>query len=193
MVSRFTWTNWSQGNVLKHDEKLWQGQHNGYKPVIHKRTVLALESDRWLVVDQLEDKQSHHYALHWLLDDYPFAQDESLVLLSIDSVKHKVQVGLVAGKAVFSVVRGDPNSTRGWRSQYYGDKQPAISVRLETDQARVCFWTFFGFESDRVELAGNKLEIGIDDVKKSINLQHIAPHDFPGKSSAGVSRQLITA
>jgi len=173
MVSRFTWTNWSQGKILKHDEKLWQGQHDGYKPVIHKRTVLALEADRWLVIDQLEDKQAHHYALHWLLDDFPFAQDESFVLLSIDSLKHKVQVGLVEGKSVFSVVRGDPNSTRGWRSQYYGEKEPAISVRLETDQARVCFWTFFGFESDKVELVGNKLEIGFDGTKNSINLQHL--------------------
>ena len=36
MLSRFTWTNWSKGKVLKHDKDTWQGEHNGYKPVSHK-------------------------------------------------------------------------------------------------------------------------------------------------------------
>ena len=56
-------------------EKIWQGEHDGYKrladPVNHKRTVLSLDEDRWLVVDHLNGKQTHHYALHWLLYDFP--------------------------------------------------------------------------------------------------------------------------
>jgi hypothetical protein len=171
MLTRFTWTNWSRGRVLKHEENLWQGEHDGYKPVTHKRTVLALEGDRWLVVDHIHDAQTHHYALHWLINDFSFEQGENSILLSIDPVKYKVQVGLVEGKSTFSVILGDLNSTRGWRSQYYGEKEPAISVMLETDQSRVCFWTFFGFETDKVELAGNNLQIGFDGTKTSINLQ----------------------
>jgi asparagine synthase (glutamine-hydrolysing) len=159
MVSRFTWTNWSRGKILKHGEHLWQGEHDSYKPVTHKRTVMALENDRWLVVDHLHDTRPHHYALHWLLNDFPYEQKENLLLLSIDSLKHKVQVGLLNGKSAFSIVRGDLNSARGWRSQYYGNKEPAISVILEADQPRVCFWTFFGFESDKVELDGNNLQV----------------------------------
>jgi heparinase II/III-like protein len=173
MVSRFTWTNWSRGKVLKHGENLWQGEHDGYKPVTHKRTVMALDGDRWLVVDHLEGRQIHHYALHWLLNDFPYEQQENFILLSIDSMKYKIQVGLVEGKPTFSVVRGDPNSTRGWRSRYYGDKELAISAMLETRQPRVCFWTFFGFESDKVELVGNDLQIGFDAAKTSINLQSL--------------------
>ena len=171
MVSRFTWTNWARGKVLKHGENLWQGEHDGYKPVTHKRTVMALDGDRWLVVDHLEGRQIHHYALHWLLNDFPYEQQENFILLSIDSMKYKIQVGLVEGKPAFSIARGDPNSTRGWRSRYYGDKEFAISAMLETNQRRVCFWTFFGFESDKVELVGNELRIGFDDMKTSINLQ----------------------
>jgi hypothetical protein len=66
---------------------------------------------------------------------------------------------LVQGASVFLVVRGDPNSARGWHSRYYGDKEPAISMILEANQPRVCFWTFFGFESDKVELVGNNLQV----------------------------------
>ena len=76
MLSRFTWTDWSRGKILQQAENLWQGEHDGYQklpdPVTHKRTVLSLEEDRWLIVDHLAGKQTHHYALHWLLCDVHF-------------------------------------------------------------------------------------------------------------------------
>jgi len=187
LVSRFTWTNWSKGKVLKHDKDLWQGEHDGYKPVTHKRTVMALDRDRWLVVDHLNDAQSHHYALHWLLCNGDYGVQELApafgVLLSIADSTHKaselsdskifVKMGLLEGKGNFSVVRTDPNSTRGWRSQYYGDKEPAISVMLEADQSHACFWSYFGFESDVIGLLGNNLIISSTDWKIEVNLQEL--------------------
>ena len=159
MVSRFTWTNWSQGKVLKHDENIWQGEHDGYKPVFHKRAVMALEGDRWLVIDNLVANESHDYKLHWLLADFPFEQKENLILLSLDGMKYKMQIGKVEGNGSFSLVRADPNSTRGWRSRYYGHKEPAISLMLEATQPQVTFWSFFGLEDDVVEVVGDELKI----------------------------------
>jgi len=174
MVSRFTWTNWSSGKVLKQDGKTWQGEHNGYHkvpdPVTHQRTVLVLDHDRWLIVDHLLGKLVHHYSLHWLLNDFPFEQQGNSILLSLNKMKYKVQVGLTNGTSKFSIVRGSPNSTRGWRSQYYGHKEPAISAMLETDQALACFWTFFGLESDSIEIRGETLKISSLTWKTSINL-----------------------
>jgi hypothetical protein len=69
----------------------------------------------------------------------------------------------MSGKAAFSVVRGDPASTRGWRSRYYGDKEPAISAMLETDQPTACFWTFFGFDADSIEAVDGQLNIRAGD------------------------------
>jgi asparagine synthase (glutamine-hydrolysing) len=174
MVSRFTWTNWSRGKVLKQDAKIWQGEHDGYKqlpdPVSHKRTVILLGEDRWLVVDHLTAAQSHQYALHWLLcegeyraQEFATAKGLWLVPAGMDGKpsqsKIHIQMGLLDGKSAFSIVRGDPNSTRGWRSRYYGHKEPAISAMLETNQPQACFWTFFGFENDSIELIGNTLKI----------------------------------
>jgi hypothetical protein len=158
-LSRFTWTNWAKGRVLKHGPNLWQGEHNGYKPVTHKRTVMALEGDRWLVIDNLTAGETHHYALHWLLNDLPFEKGDSSVLLSFSGMKFKVLVGLADGNGNFSVLRADSNSTRGWRSRYYGHKEPAISVMLDAHQPQVAFWTFFGIENDVIELSGNELKI----------------------------------
>ncbi len=173
MVSRFTWTNWSRGNVIQQNERLWQGQHDGYKPIIHQRTVMALEGDRWLTLDHLQGKQNHHYALHWLLNDVRYERKENLILLSLDVQKYRVELGLLDGRSTFSVVRGDPNSTRGWRSRYYGDKEPAISVMLEVDQQKACFWSYFGFESDHVELQGNNLNISSEDWEIEVNLSEL--------------------
>jgi asparagine synthase (glutamine-hydrolysing) len=173
MVSRFTWTNWARGKVLQHNENLWQGQHDGYKPVTHKRTVMALDDDRWLVVDHLEDRQIHHYSLHWLLNDFPHEQHQNLILLSIDSVKYKIQVGVMEGESAFSVVRADPNSTRGWRSQYYGDKEPAISMMLQVDRSRTCFWSYFGFEQDEIEVVEKTLKISSGNWNTKIDLDEL--------------------
>lgn len=163
LVSRFTWTNWAKGKVLKQTDNLWQGEHDGYKPIRHKRTVMALEGDRWLVIDDLEADESHHYLLHWLLADYgvqKLASGHGLILNASDSKLSdsiKVQTGLTNGEGKFSIFRADPNSTYGWRSRYYGHKEPAISLLLEAHQPAVRFWTLFGFGSDVVEVTSNEL------------------------------------
>jgi hypothetical protein len=137
------------------------------------RTVISLQEDRWLVLDYLTALQSHHYALQWLLCDCEYGVQKlasafGLWLKTPDSklsdAKIVIQTGLLEGSGNFSVVRADPNSTRGWRSQYYGDKEPAISVALETDQAKATFWTVFGFEGDNIEIVGNILKINSQEI-----------------------------
>ncbi|HKJ39453.1 MAG TPA: heparinase II/III family protein, partial [Anaerolineales bacterium] len=174
MVSRFTWTNWSKGKVLKHDMDIWQGEHDGYKPVSYKRTVMSLEGDRWLVIDNLVANESHHYALHWLLNDFGIQELAPVYGLLLQPIKTDselsdskilMQVGLTEGNGNFSIVRADPDSTRGWRSRYYGHKEPAISVMLEADASNVTFWSFFGAEDDVVELNGDTLKINSETIQ----------------------------
>jgi hypothetical protein len=129
---------------------------------------MALEDDRWLVIDNLTANGSHNYKLHWLLADGEYgmqklASAHGLWWQSFGSKlpesKLNIQMGLLEGNGKFSLVRADADSTRGWRSRYYGHKEPAISVVLEADLPQVTFWSFFGFESDIVEIAGNDLKI----------------------------------
>lgn len=159
MVSRFTWTNWAKGNVLKHTDDLWQGEHNGYNPVRHQRTVIVLEGDRWLVIDDLEANEPHRCTLHWLLNDVPFTQNKNSLHLKYEASTYKIQTGLTNGEGKFSVIRANANSTYGWRSRYYGHKEPAISLLLETNQTTTCFYTFFGLEADSVQLKNNTLHL----------------------------------
>ncbi|HET9910345.1 MAG TPA: alginate lyase family protein, partial [Anaerolineales bacterium] len=183
MFSRFIWTDWAKGKVLRHAEKIWQGEHDGYQrlsdPVNHKRTVLSLGKDRWLVVDHLDGKQAHHYSIHWLLCDGSYGVQKLASAYGLWLVPEAasdlpdsrvfIQMGLLEGTGNFSIVRGDENSTRGWRSRYYGEKEPAISMLLEADQPRACFWTYFGLETDRIEV-GETLKISSGDWNTQINL-----------------------
>ena len=135
---------------------------------------MSLEGDRWLVIDNLPADETHHYALQWLLNDFGFqklASEYGLLLQptksgsiplrahELSDSKFLIQMGLLNDNGKFSIVRADPESTRGWRSRYYGHKEPAISVRLEAQTSNVIFWSFFGFEDDVVEVMGNELKI----------------------------------
>jgi hypothetical protein len=135
---------------------------------------MALENDRWLVIDHITAKEAHHYALQWLLTDGEYGIQKltsgfGLWLKPstselVDS-KFNIHVGLFEGNGNFSLVRADANSTRGWRSRYYGHKEPAISVRLEADQPQVTFWSFFGFENDVVKIAGKSIKVNSKTIK----------------------------
>lgn len=194
MLTRFTWTNWAKGRVLRHTEDVWQGGHDGYQrladPVDHKRAVLSLSEDRWLVIDTLTGKQDHLYTLHWLLHDGEYGVQDApqgyapasyKILLDImdsgvrtpSDSKVFIQIGLLNGNGSFSIVRADPNSRRGWRSRYYGEKEPAISVILETDQPHASFWTFFGLEKDVVEAVGNVLNLKLNGKETAIDLAQL--------------------
>jgi hypothetical protein len=87
-------------------------------------------------------------------------------------MKCKIQTGVLSGEFNFSVLRADENSTRGWRSRYYGHKEPAISMMLETDQSQALFWTFFGSETDSIQLINETLKISSPTWETSINLKN---------------------
>jgi asparagine synthase (glutamine-hydrolysing) len=185
MLTRFTWTDWSHGKVFRHDENTWQGEHDGYRrlpdPVSHRRTVMSLAEDRWLILDNLTASQPHHYGLHWLLCDDEYGVQElapgfGLWLKKMgselpDSIM--IQIGMLGENANFSVVRAVPDSTRGWRSQYYGEKEPAISALLEADQANACFWSYFGFETDKIHIVNGMLNITSAAWNTSIDLNQL--------------------
>ena len=132
---------------------------------------MNLGGDRWLVVDHLTGKQLHNYRLHWLLPDLPYERDGNGIHLRSGREDIQVVVGTVDAEADPSIARSDPESTRGWRSRYYGHKEAALSVALEVRGVGVTFWSFFGFDGDRAIQAGNGLQVKFEDTHLDLDLQ----------------------
>jgi hypothetical protein len=143
-AGRFLWLDWMQARVAFRSEyglKIAAASHDGYKRIgcTHVRSVLwSEEDDFWIVVDDVTGKGSQRCRLHWLFPDcqYEF-HDSSLslktpagVLNVKSSSSNDSRLSLArAGNVIFGT--GICDETRGWRSLYYAEKTPALSLALE--------------------------------------------------------------
>ena len=139
-ASRFLWTDWAQGTAClgrsANGQPFWQGEHNGYLRrigVLHRRLIYC-EGDTWIVVDDLLGNGSHTARVQWLLPDLPYRLEGSRLELEtefglfslIALCSRRTAISLVRGGEIISVEAGaDPS--RGWVSQHYGEKHPALS------------------------------------------------------------------
>lgn len=166
-ASRITWVGWSQGrlqeNFIRDGLRISRFELSAFHMLddapIHQRSIVEIPGDRWLILDRLLARKSHHYRLHWLLADCSYRQMEDCSGLQFDCGPHRLQLlcGSSSSQVLFSIVRADPQSTRGWRSQYYGDKEAALSIALESNSDNIRFWTYIGQNEDQVSAGGEEL------------------------------------
>ena len=152
-AGRFMWLPWLQGRVRVSGQlagfPYLEGEHDGYShlphAVVHRRAITSLLDDIWVVVDRLESEGTHDYRLHWLLIDLPYTFDlgSRRLLLKTKYGPYLLQVGASSANAICTVVRADENGTRGWRSRFYGDKVPAVSLALTEKNNLTTFWSIF--------------------------------------------------
>jgi asparagine synthase (glutamine-hydrolysing) len=162
-AGRFLWLPWARGKQT-HDVtsetgylSYWEGEHDGYQrlehAVTHRRGILRIGDDHWLVLDDIRSEGPHDVRLHWLLADAQYAEEEGSDLAHRGQMKvsvptpggeYVVTVGCLTGQTRFSVVRADGDSTRGWRSKYYLERTPARSLAAEISGRTAQFWTIFG-------------------------------------------------
>ena len=115
---------------------LVSGSHDGYtrlgSPITHRRYILFVKPEYWIVLDLLNGQGEHRFDLYFHLA--PDAQ------VSLDStsgtawVRHVDGVGLMIcpvrnGGAQAQVITGSLDPIQGWVSQYSGEKRPAPALR----------------------------------------------------------------
>jgi len=73
-AGQFSWATLAQARGKFLGNGKWQGTHDGYQPlgVTHRRTVERIDSDAWVITDDLIGKGTHTARLHWLIPDYPW-------------------------------------------------------------------------------------------------------------------------
>ncbi len=155
-AGRFLWLPWMHGRVRAQRRSptgltaYWEGEHDGYRrlrePVLHRRAVVLLGGDHWLVLDTLTSTGRHDYRLHWLLPDLPYSanEDERMVTVQPPAGLYGVRLGMVAGRGNLSVQRASARSARGWTSRHYMERGPAVSVAFTTSAQTAQFWTVLG-------------------------------------------------
>ncbi len=185
-AGRFLWLPWLRATVRAHCRSqagrlaYWEGIHDGYArltpPATHRRAIVQLDDERWLVLDDLYSTGRHHYRLHWLLLDYPYTWDTASGRLTLETTAgtYTVQCGTLEPQGHFSLVRADPASPRGWHAPSYGRQAPALSLALEVCRETTRFWTLFSPVPCKVYIEPTMLNITAPDWYAQLRLNHDA-------------------
>ncbi len=181
-IGKFLWLPWVYGEITNirsfdhSDTVYWEGKHNGYlrlaDPVIHRRGVLKICGETWLIIDHLRGSQKHKFRLHWLLSDFPHKWIEGEGKLMIKTPYGPYYVNVTANHLPLkgSLVRSDEKSPRGWIAPFYSYREPGLSLALEIYDYTSYFITIFSPFPVKVYLFDDEIQLSSDNWKLIIPL-----------------------
>jgi len=190
-ASRFLWLPWLNGksyerNVPCHgDVACWNGEHDGYRrlsdPVTHRRGLVRLGAEHWLVVDSLSGRQSHDFRLHWLLTDGPFKTDHAETSIEIQTTKgaYRLAIASSSPSLKLTVTRAATDSALGWRSTYYHSVEPALSACIESTSSEIVFATLLGPDAQRVSIDRDLVVVSGSEWNAAVSLNLINANGMP--------------
>jgi len=125
-----------------------------------------------MILDALDSQQSHAYRQHWLLADYPYDWQPPNQHLNLHTPQGDYHIYWLNGKHKINVdlVRSDTSTPRGWRSRYYLERTPAISLSLQTLSSSERFITLFSPHPVAMNLAENELQMVTEEMNARIQL-----------------------
>ena len=179
---RFLWLNWAQGTVRSQAHsacgrvRYWEGEHDGYKRMkasaTHRRGVVCLGHDYWLILDMLQSVSKHRYRLHWLVPDVPYEWEQAgrHVTLATASGPYHIYMSTLSGQEATAIVRADEHAPRGWRSLSYGHREPALSLECIEEANVAVFSTVFGPGECEITLGASQFHIDTDSVQVQVQL-----------------------
>jgi asparagine synthase (glutamine-hydrolysing) len=139
---RFKTLYWTKAKLQRFDDfpsyTLAEGEHFGYRRhpgrCVHRRAVLFVKDDLWIVLDRIGGDGDHSIRLQWLGGPYPFSYDRSAGKMTLHPPPGDFELSVLdeLGAPVSGdVVAGADDPPRGWLSRYYGEKTPAPSLAIE--------------------------------------------------------------
>lgn len=138
-------------------------------PVEHRRGLLRLPGEVWVVLDRLECRQGRDYRLHWLLPCLEHRRDPEGIWLETPRGEYHVAWGSEPGPPESDLLSGQENDPRGWVSDSYLHRRPGLSLALEVRAANCWFYTVFAPGELDVQWRGDMLvinqefEVGLTD------------------------------
>lgn len=153
-VGRFLWVDWAQASCLEYwlgdSQHVIEAWHDGYEKLgaTHRRAVTCLSrQDCWLVIDDVYGSFHGPVRLHWLFAncEHEWVPWELRLILKTRAGQWECQIYSAHAKSTTLAIGDEvfPNlepqvsqcdaQIRGWRSLYYGQKEPAVSLAVETN------------------------------------------------------------
>ena len=148
----FHWSHVANGQVHRwrtHEGfDYFDGSHDGYRPVEHRRRVLSLHGDLVVVADFVAGTLLHTASVHWHLDPQWTAQVRARGAVFTRGGAQGERVGLSVPDGIVERFSGDAETGLGWYSPAYGRVDPTTTVRL-TKEGTAPFWMVSVFDFDR--------------------------------------------
>jgi asparagine synthase (glutamine-hydrolysing) len=168
---RFKVVYWTRARLLSfrdHDD--WSsvsGEHYGYQRrpggCVHRRSVLFMKDDLWIVADTILGTGSHAARLHWLGGPYPFSASPEHGSMRLDTPlgPFGVTVFDMDGSPVpVTVVAGQDDPPRGWLSRYYGEKAPVPSMAADVSgSCPITLLSILGPIEPQLGIADDRFEV----------------------------------
>ena len=159
---RFKVLYWTRARLLRFEDAgshvVAEGEHDGFRRhpggCVHRRSVLQVKDDLWVIVDRVAGVGRHAARLQWLAGPYAHGYDAGAGRLTLDTPAGAFTVTVLDGEArplAGDVVAGGNQPPRGWLSRYYAEKVPAPSlVVVQAGEAPLEFVTVLSAGEPRI-------------------------------------------
>ena len=138
LVSRFLWLPWPRARVRRFETghagaAIFEGEDYGYDRapwhIVRRRTLVALDGDVWIVVDDLLGEGEHQATLRWHLLDGSCTTGHENHEVRLETPAGDVFIAVATSPAAldgFDVIRGcdEPGRILGFAAPYYGECLP---------------------------------------------------------------------
>jgi len=139
---RFKVLYWTRATLLQfEDHAAWTlavGEHYGFRrhrgQCVHRRAVVFLKDDIWVVFDTVSGRGRHASRLHWLAGAFPFAGDEATGTVTLETPGGPFTVSVFDASGAprpTTVACGQEEPPRGWVSRHYAERTAAPSIVAE--------------------------------------------------------------
>jgi hypothetical protein len=136
----FHWSHTANGAVRRWRTNgsfdYFDGAHDGYHPIEHRRHVLALHGDLLIVADLVAGAGPHTAAVHWHIDPR-WRVDASARGAGISTAGERASLHVTHG--IVECFSADTATGLGWHAPVYGRLEPATTVRI-THRAVAPMW-----------------------------------------------------
>lgn len=158
----FHWSSradgWARRWITREQFDYFEGAHDGYAPLEHRRHVFVRRGDLVIVADLIHGSAGYHRAsVHWHIDPR-WRAEEHKRLVSLEHGREGCQLAVANG--TIERFEADAATGLGWRALSYGRLEPSITIRV-THEDRAPFWVIgaFGLSSDNPIVSASLLPV----------------------------------